>query len=65
MTREPARESAKEDRRMAELKEAYADGEAIQWLTSKQNWVDLNEPNFSPPLSEYRIKPVFRYWSML
>lgn len=69
MTRQEARESAKEDRRMAELKLAYADGKTIQFrfrLGISTEFNDLLDPDFNNRAQgEYRIKPepVFRYWS--
>lgn len=64
MTREQARESAQEDRRMAELKEAYADGANIQHMNMGK-WVDDPDPDFTRGLiyTHIKPKPVFRYWS--
>lgn len=54
MTKEEARESAKWNRHMAEVKEAWADGKPI--TLGGMEFV-LESPDFRAPPKSYRIKP--------
>lgn len=39
------------------LRQALADGKAVQIVNSEGNWVSLASPSFSDPIERYRIKP--------
>lgn len=43
------------------IMQAYIDGKTIQYLDSKNNWQDLEDPAFDSCLMKYRIKPESNY----
>jgi hypothetical protein len=56
MNQNEARQSAKRDREMAAIKEAWADGKKVEWFDHDTGrWEPLQIPTFSKDVSAYRI----------
>lgn len=54
MTQEEAKE-------LWPIVKAYSEGKTIEYLTTRDEWVELEDPEFSYSASIYRIKPETKY----
>jgi hypothetical protein len=61
MKQSEALESAKEDRQIAEVKEAYGSGAAIQFRFRDGDWQETADPAFNRAF-EWRVAPKLREW---